>query len=137
MEDLTRFLKAEITPTQSEYVNEIANKFDYWEDQRSFALRLLIHYVGDIHQPLHTTAMVNSSWPSGDRGGNKQKIPKKKGVKNLHFLWDSVLYEWTGYSKLPLSSKDWDWFTEQAQSLAQTYPIDSDLVYPGDFEAWA
>jgi len=26
---------------------------------RSYALRLLIHYVGDLHQPFHTTSRFN------------------------------------------------------------------------------
>ena len=26
---------------------------------KSIALRFLIHYIGDIHQPLHTTGRVN------------------------------------------------------------------------------
>jgi hypothetical protein len=34
------------------------------EDQaKSVALRFLIHYVGDLHQPLHTVARVNPSYP--------------------------------------------------------------------------
>jgi S1/P1 Nuclease len=36
----------------------------------SFILRLLIHYIGDIHQPLHATAKVNPNYPKGDMGGN-------------------------------------------------------------------
>ena len=29
------------------------------EERMSYALRLLIHYIGDIHQPLHAVARVN------------------------------------------------------------------------------
>lgn len=65
------------------------------EELRSYALRLLIHYVGDIHQPLHATARVNSKYPKGDAGGNFVTIPTKDGAKNLHSVWDSVNYLYT------------------------------------------
>eukprot|EP00494_Astrolonche_serrata_P031297 UN31566 len=39
-------------------------------DNKSTALRLLIHYIGDLHQPLHAATRVDDAYPSGDRGGN-------------------------------------------------------------------
>ena len=57
---------------------------------------MLVHYVGDVHQPEHAAALVDSEYPTGDRGGNSEKIPSKDGVSSLHFVWDSVLYEYTG-----------------------------------------
>ncbi len=62
------------------------------EELRSYALRLLIHYVGDIHQPLHATSRVNPQYKKGDAGGNFVAIPNIGGAKNLHSVWDSVLY---------------------------------------------
>jgi len=96
MNDCTSFLKQEISVSQSTYLTTIATKLSDEADQRSFCLRLLVHYVGDVHQPLHTTALVDSQYPSGDQGGNAEKIPSKSGVSDLHFVWDSVLYEYTG-----------------------------------------
>jgi len=58
----------------------------------SMNLRLLIHYVGDIHQPLHSTSRYTSSYPDGDFGGNLFKLTSKNGVSNIHSLWDSALY---------------------------------------------
>ena len=56
---------------------------------RSAALRLIIHLVGDIHQPLHTSTLINSaSFVNGDLGGNKFKIVENW---NLHELWDAIL----------------------------------------------
>ena len=65
------------------------------QERRSYALRLLIHYVGDIHQPLHASARVNKQYPKGDAGGNFVTIPAKDGAKNLHSVWDSVNYLYT------------------------------------------
>jgi len=63
-------------------------------------MRLLIHYCGDIHQPLHATSRVDHEYPKGDFGGNAVPIPEKEGAKNLHSVWDSVIYEFPGYSDL-------------------------------------
>lgn len=60
------------------------------------ALRLIIHFVGDIHQPLHCATRVDSAHLDGDRGGNlvSIKIPGPGGelkVTNLHSYWDGGL----------------------------------------------
>jgi len=57
------------------------------------ALRFIIHFVGDIHQPLHCTARVTSANAKGDAGGNlvSIKIPGPNGTlktTNLHSYWD-------------------------------------------------
>lgn len=70
------------------------------EQAKSYALRLLIHYLGDIHQPLHATARVDHEYPKGDEGGNFFHLPSKEGAKNLHSVWDSVVYLYTGTPSL-------------------------------------
>lgn len=50
-------------------------------DEERFALRVLIHLVGDIHQPLH---VGNGE----DRGGNDVKIKYFWQTSNLHRVWD-------------------------------------------------
>ena len=37
--------------------------------ERAFMARFLLHLVGDIHQPLHSVAMFNSTYKKGDMGG--------------------------------------------------------------------
>ena len=44
------------------------------QNAQAQALRLIIHFVGDIHQPLHCTTRVSSANPEGDHGGNLVKI---------------------------------------------------------------
>jgi len=53
---------------------------------RAEALRYLIHFVGDIHQPLHTI-------DDGDQGGNCDPVHfgVDPAATNLHSLWDSRL----------------------------------------------
>lgn len=70
------------------------------ENARSYALRLLIHYIGDIHQPLHACARVDTKYPKGDAGGNLFHVPSKENAKNLHAVWDSGVYAYAGNPKL-------------------------------------
>lgn len=63
--------------------------------ERADALRYVIHFVGDIHQPLHATALENDALPQGDAGGNRYPIgvapefaTMERAPKNLHSLWD-------------------------------------------------
>lgn len=59
---------------------------------KSIAMRNLIHFVGDIHQPLHTTGQFSASLPDGDEGGNLFPIKRypNKHWNNLHFVWDQL-----------------------------------------------
>lgn len=49
-------------------------------------LKLLIHIVGDIHQPLHVGRFE-------DLGGNKIKVLWFNDPYNLHQIWDEVLVD--------------------------------------------
>jgi len=51
---------------------------------RREALLFLVHFVGDLHQPLHCE-------DNGDRGGNDVRVAFLKTHTNLHALWDSGL----------------------------------------------
>jgi hypothetical protein len=52
--------------------------------QRREALMFLIHFVGDMHQPLHDS-------DNKDKGGNDVHVVYKGRPTNLHSLWDSGL----------------------------------------------
>lgn len=50
----------------------------------------MTHVVGDMHQPLHSVALFNGTYPSGDRGGNSIKIiMPNRNSQNLHSFWDA------------------------------------------------
>ncbi len=56
---------------------------------RAIMMCWLFHCLGDIHQPLHSTALFSQNlFPNGDRGGNSIKTAQKG---NLHALWDQFL----------------------------------------------
>jgi hypothetical protein len=54
-------------------------------------LRLLIHIVGDIHQPLHVATLFNRKFTTGDEGGNSYSILYDASINELHALWDAGL----------------------------------------------
>ena len=56
-------------------------------EQKAPYLRYLIHCVGDIHQPMHSTTAVWADSPGGDAGGNGFTLAGDP--RNLHALWDS------------------------------------------------
>lgn len=59
--------------------------------EESEKLKMLIHMVEDIHQPLHVGT-------GEDRGGNDVKIEFFGRPTNLHALWDSGMIERQGMS---------------------------------------
>lgn len=56
-------------------------------DQKKMALRILIHLVGDLHQPMHTAR-------KDDQGGNKVNVLWFGQKSNLHRVWDEGLVEY-------------------------------------------
>lgn len=54
--------------------------------QRSEALKFLIHFVGDVHQPLH-------AGDAEDRGGNERRIVRIGNAVNLHAAWDNGILQ--------------------------------------------
>lgn len=65
------------------YAVNVLHSKDETGAEKAKALRYLIHFAGDLHQPLHTTS-------DNDRGGNCTPVqffddPK---ISNLHAIWD-------------------------------------------------
>lgn len=57
--------------------------------EKSLLLRYLVHVLGDIHQPLHSSSLFSDRFPTGDQGGNLYKIHYKDNIEQLHKLFDS------------------------------------------------
>lgn len=55
--------------------------------EKSIALRFLLHFTGDVHQPLHAATRFSQRYPNGDEGGGLYLI-QSPYAKNLHQLWD-------------------------------------------------
>jgi S1/P1 Nuclease len=114
-------------------------------EQRLEALKWLVHFVADLHQPLHAVDEA--------RGGNDIKLPVFGNPQcgdypcNLHWTWDSMLIERTGFSehdylkheqklirteKLEASGSPVDWANEshlQARKIMNAKPAAVDQAY--------
>ncbi len=60
------------------------------QNRRAKYLSFLIHFIGDIHQPMHCVTLYNTHFPQGDQGGNLYPIVSPIAT-NLHALWDRGL----------------------------------------------
>jgi hypothetical protein len=59
-------------------------------EERLLALKFILHFVGDIHQPLHAS-------DAHDAGGNRKRVSAKDfGPGNLHHFWDTEFVEQFG-----------------------------------------
>lgn len=70
--------------------------------QRRDALKFVVHFVGDVHQPMHAGSRE-------DRGGNQYQVSLQRGGEgrragpvgtNLHTVWDSQLLSSSGLSRV-------------------------------------
>jgi hypothetical protein len=78
--------------------------------QKNEALKYLIHFVGDAHQPMHVSRKE-------DKGGNTLQLRFDEKGTNLHSLWDSKLIDHEGLSQ---------------EDIAKTY----DKATPADIKKW-
>jgi len=88
--------------------------------QRQLALKILIHLVGDMHQPLH---MGHAS----DLGGNRIKARFFGKEMNIHSIWDSQLVE---------NAHRWS-YTEWQQQIDRAGADEQAALVAGDVDDWA
>lgn len=82
-------------------------------------LKMLIHMIGDIHQPLHVGK-------PGDKGGNDVKVKWFRSESNLHRVWDSEMIDDTKLS-----------YTELAQSLVKPDKVTLTKWQKASVREWA
>lgn len=86
-------------------------------EERAAALKFLVHFVGDLHQPLHTA-------DRGDRGGNDVRVtfigekihPFSEKPWNLHAVWDGGLIAQTGLNEAAYQERLQGWLKERSIS---------------------
>jgi hypothetical protein len=95
----------------TEMVSTLKSRTD--DVSKENALKFLVHFVGDIHQPLHVGRPE-------DRGGNDIRITYEGKNSNLHALWDSLMI---GKSSMDYAAYA-DWL-ENGKALAPPYDLAS------------
>ena len=100
----------------------LMKKFDNNENvAKSYALRLLIHYMGDIVQPFHCEYRYNKDYPEGDKGANTFPLPDHYSVHELHALFDMVLYTQHKNIERPFTEETWTSFQTEVKNVTDTY----------------
>jgi hypothetical protein len=73
----------------------IANSADAEVKARAIALCWMLHLMGDVHQPLHSTTLVTKQFPEpeGDRGGTRFciRVSPGRSTISLHEFWDNLI----------------------------------------------
>ena len=90
------------------------------KEDKALALKMVVHFTGDIHQPMH---MGRAS----DRGGNSHVVTFFSNPSNLHSVWDTKLLE---------SAHAWS-HTEWQREIDRegTYSL-TEIVTGGTPESW-
>jgi len=65
-------------------------------NDRVDALKYIVHFVGDMHQPMHVSR-------AEDKGGNTIQVRYDGRGTNLHSLWDTKMLEHVGLSEAQLA----------------------------------
>lgn len=111
--------KGDVVRAVNEQVNKLRDSL-LTRDQAALALKILIHCVGDMHQPMHMGHL-------SDLGGNKTKLRFFDNETNLHSLWDG---------SLPEAAHKWS-YTEWQQQLDRLTPEEVAVVVQGSPVDWA
>jgi hypothetical protein len=88
--ELVEFLKADTNTDAYTKINfligQLKNRDHLSKAYKQFYLKMLIHIVEDVHQPMHVAH-------ADDKGGNDFKVSWFNNPTNLHSVWDSQLID--------------------------------------------
>ncbi len=114
----------EVPPSQEgDVVSGIEKCMEVIRDVRSnhadrvFHLKLLIHLVGDLHQPMHVGRLE-------DKGGNDLQVQWFNRGSNLHKIWDTNMIDDYGMSYSELAASLPELSKSEARALQQGSVLD-------------
>ena len=112
--------EGDIIVTINRLVEELKSK-KFTDGDETVALKLLVHLVGDIHQPLH---VGNGE----DRGANKISVKYFWKKSNLHRVWDSGIIDEQHYSYTEYTN----WIDHVSKENEKTWQQDSVLDWANE-----
>lgn len=117
-EDMTPHPKGDVVRAINQMTSELAS---HAADVDSVLdLKILIHCVGDLHQPMH---MGHAT----DLGGNKVPVKFFERNTNLHSIWDT---------SLPEAAHNWS-YTEWQEQIDRVSPEEEAIIISGTVDDWA
>ena len=78
------------------YCKKIITDENSNDDDKAFYLKLLVHFIGDLHQPMHVAL-------ADDKGGNDFKLQWFYKDSNLHRVWDTDMINGYGMGYIELA----------------------------------
>ncbi len=115
----------EETPSENgDLIKGITQCINVLKDEKStnedkvFYLKMLVHFIGDLHQPLHVGR-------GEDKGGNDIQVRWFKDGSNLHRVWDSEMIDYYGMS-----------YSELAMNTTQLSKLQIDAIKTGTVLDW-
>lgn len=99
-EEVEKNPKGDLVTGINTCIKVLKDKTSSVEDKR-FHLKMLVHLIGDLHQPMHIGQKE-------DKGGNTIQVQWHKKGSNLHRVWDeNILNKWgMSYLELAANAKD-------------------------------
>lgn len=89
---------------------EVLKNKDSSKEDKVFYLKMLVHLIGDLHQPLHVGR-------AEDKGGNTIQVQWFKKGTNLHHVWDIDMIEKWNMSYMELCDNAKDLTKKEIQEL--------------------
>lgn len=87
------------------------------DKDKAFYLKMLVHLVGDLHQPLHIGTFE-------DRGGNRFQVKWFGKKTNLHSVWDTKMIEGFNMGYLELAKNTETLSKKQVKAIQKGSVID-------------
>ncbi len=115
-EDAIKNPKGDLVTGINECVKVLKDKRSSTEDKR-FHLKMLVHLVGDLHQPMHIGRKE-------DKGGNSVQVQWHGKGTNLHRVWDENMISGWKMSYVELADNAKDLSKEQIKALQKGSVVD-------------
>lgn len=120
-----RYEEAKANPS-GDAVTAIKSRLEILSDphasfaDKQLALKILVHVVGDLHQPMHLGHAT-------DLGGNRVKVKFHGRDANLHGVWDT---------NIPEAARKWS-YSEWQQQIDRETPGYVSTTVQGTIDDWA
>ena len=115
-EDSEKNPKGDLVTGINKCISILKNDTSSLED-KSFYLKMLVHLIGDLHQPMHIGRKE-------DKGGNTIQVQWFGRGTNLHRVWDSNMIEEWNMSYLELADNAEDLSKLQIKAIQEGTIID-------------
>lgn len=109
-------------------ISRLHNRHLHTKEETATDLKIAMHLLGDLHQPLHVGY-------ASDRGGNMVEVGFLGTTTNLHKVWDSEIIEHNNISAsscsvqpVPQSVEVLEWMTDSRALLNTVYSFSNATI---------